>query len=698
VSNGAATAWNPDANSSVEAIEVSGNIVYVGGTFTPTLVVPNSIGGAPRNNIAALDASTGLATSWDPNVNAAVHDLALAGSMVYAGGEFDSAGGETPRNNIAAFDATTGAVTAADPNANGAVQSLAVFGNTVYMGGAFTTLTPPNGDPPSLRSGIAALNATTGAPTSWNPGADLPVQALAVSPDGNTVYAGGDFTHIGLGASRNHLAALDAATGSATSWDPGADGTVSALATTSNKVYVGGSFTTIGGAPRSNLAFLKGTGTTGLLQPWDPSPDGPVYAILVGGTTPCTGTDATLTVYIGGNFTSLKGAQRFRIAAVKSSGSGTVCTNWNPNPTDNGGAVRALARSGDTLFMGGDFTSAGGFPLNRLAAVDVVSGSASSSWNPSADKSVRALAVSDAVGTPGRLYVGGGFSTIAGSTDPSVGLPRNNFAAFEFVSLGALVSPSSRSVLVGDQAAAWMIVFNNSTTSATDVSIAPKSNIVATQPFHFWTFDPAGFGEQDKPFTILPLGSQILITSFQPNGVIAPPTEVRYAIEGTNTTRAGSISGWDTMYLAASNPPQTSDILTSVSSVVVSSPETTSNCTPPSSIFGIAALNVGAGEDITVVSRGQGQVSGNVTVDICRVDFSKNPPGCVASPSPNLTFAGNSGETFAVFVRGNQGQSIACDFDNNRLFIEFRQKGPNGPGPLRGLASIAACTIGVCGQ
>ena len=35
-----------------------------------------SIGGQPRNNLAAIDASTGAATSWNPNVNALVYALA----------------------------------------------------------------------------------------------------------------------------------------------------------------------------------------------------------------------------------------------------------------------------------------------------------------------------------------------------------------------------------------------------------------------------------------------------------------------------------------------------------------------------------------------------------------------------------------------------------------------------------------------
>ena len=41
---------------------MSGSTVYAGGGFT-------SIGGQARNSIAALDATTGAATAWDPNAS-----------------------------------------------------------------------------------------------------------------------------------------------------------------------------------------------------------------------------------------------------------------------------------------------------------------------------------------------------------------------------------------------------------------------------------------------------------------------------------------------------------------------------------------------------------------------------------------------------------------------------------------------------
>ena len=196
-----------------------------------------------RNRIAAIDAATGEATSWNPNANGAVYALAVSGTTVYAGGMFNAIGGQT-RNNIAAIDATTGAATSWNPNANGIVYALAVSGTTVYAGGWFTSIGG------QTRNYIAAIDATTGAATSWNPNANGWVYALAVS--GTTVYAGGMFNAIG-GQTRNYIAALDAS-GNATSWNPNADSYVLALAVSGTTVYAGGYFTTIGGVSRPYFA------------------------------------------------------------------------------------------------------------------------------------------------------------------------------------------------------------------------------------------------------------------------------------------------------------------------------------------------------------------------------------------------------------------------------------------------------------
>src|SRR5205814_5968427 len=94
----------PDPNSisvlSI-AVQVDGKIL-VGGFFT-------SIGGQPRNSIARLDATTGLADSFDPNANDVVRSIAVqADGKILAGGLFTTlspnGGAAVTRNHIARLD------------------------------------------------------------------------------------------------------------------------------------------------------------------------------------------------------------------------------------------------------------------------------------------------------------------------------------------------------------------------------------------------------------------------------------------------------------------------------------------------------------------------------------------------------------------------------------------------------------------
>ncbi len=143
--NGTVTSFDPNPNGEVAAIVVSGSTVYAGGFFT-------SIGGLPRNKIAALNPDDRTVTPWNPDAtaNANVLALAVSGSTVYAGGNFTSIGGQ-PRQNIAAINAGDGTPTPFSANANDGVFALAVSDSTVYAGGFFTTI---SGQP---RSTLAAL-------------------------------------------------------------------------------------------------------------------------------------------------------------------------------------------------------------------------------------------------------------------------------------------------------------------------------------------------------------------------------------------------------------------------------------------------------------------------------------------------------------------------------------------------------------
>jgi hypothetical protein len=380
---GAVSPWNPGASGTVYVLAISGGTVYAGGVFS-------TLGGAARNRLAAVDAGTGLVNGWDPNAGSAVEALIVSGDTVYVGGSFTTINGATTRNRLAAVDAATGAVTDWNPNANSTVFALALSGNKVYAGGGFSEI---NGT--ATRNRLAALDAATGSVTAWNPSASGIVQALAVS--GNTVYAGGAFDSFG-GVTRNRLAAVDV-NGNLTAWNPGASSYVNALAVSGSTLYAGGTFQKIGAADRFKLAAFDTS--TGGLTGWNPNPNGTVNVLAVSGGT----------IYAGGEFSSVGGSPsvtRTKLAAFDTNGS---LTAWNPVIAGASGVeVYALAVSGNTVYVGGNFNTINGVTRNRLAAIDADTGLATA-WDPNAGNAIYALALSGDT-----VYVGGSFTTINGST------------------------------------------------------------------------------------------------------------------------------------------------------------------------------------------------------------------------------------------------------------------------------------------
>src|SRR5437868_7825181 len=105
---------------------------------------------------------------------------------------------------------------------------------------------------------IAALDRSGGRASVWNPNISGPmgpmVQSLGVAASG-PIYAGGFFSTVG-GLSRPNLACLDLTTGQPTSWNPGTNNQVHALAASGPYIFAGGDFTSCGGLARNYIAML----------------------------------------------------------------------------------------------------------------------------------------------------------------------------------------------------------------------------------------------------------------------------------------------------------------------------------------------------------------------------------------------------------------------------------------------------------
>jgi hypothetical protein len=192
---------------------------------------------------------------------------------------------------------------------NGRVWDILVAGDTIYLAGAFTQITDEVGST-FQRNNLAAVDAATGQVTSWNPSAINPnnpsnssVRSMALSSDGTRLFVGGTFTRVG-GLARSRLAAVDPVTGAVDNdWKgTGTNNVVRALAVSGERLYLGGDFTQVMGEPRQHLAAVD-TETATLDSVWKPTatkPDGTnsnVYAMDVSA-------DGTR-VYVGGLFNTI---------------------------------------------------------------------------------------------------------------------------------------------------------------------------------------------------------------------------------------------------------------------------------------------------------------------------------------------------------------------------------------------------------
>lgn len=166
---------------------------------------------------------------------------------------------------------------------DGVVWSQAVSGNRVFAGGAFDTARPAGAAPgvdTVERKNLLAYDITTGQlDTSFVPKLNGSALVVAVSPDGRTLYVGGNFTFAN-GNARDRIVAYDLSTGQVVqSFAPSLDAGVKAIYATNTTVYVGGSFTTANGVARSRMAAFNAT--DGALLGWSPSSDNSVNSFVM---------------------------------------------------------------------------------------------------------------------------------------------------------------------------------------------------------------------------------------------------------------------------------------------------------------------------------------------------------------------------------------------------------------------------------
>jgi trimeric autotransporter adhesin len=353
--------------------------VYVGGDFTEVTPVGGPAESRARIAAVSLDGTgTGTLTSWSPGVSgpsasapAKVWTVSAAPfhgntmNIAFFGGEFTMAG-MTPRTRLAALD-SQGELTPWAPSVGGGVaggvggtvRALTTGGGQVYVGGTFTTAAGNDGQSSSRR--CAASFDTSGVLSSWNPisaGSCVQLDALAYS--GGRVYVGGNF-YIGAFTAVNLTAFAGTGTGALSTWIPRAGQAISSMALAGDRVYVSGptlsSFTQNGLPVTRNRVASILLDDSGTLTSWNPNvTGGAVKSISVFGPK----------AYIAGDFTTVGGQARSRLAAVSTEDTGSLLAlNVSPNSTVNGAAY-----AGDRLVIGGAFTQVGGQTRRLAATID----------------------------------------------------------------------------------------------------------------------------------------------------------------------------------------------------------------------------------------------------------------------------------------------------------------------------------------
>ena len=500
-------------NDAVNALVLSGSDLYAGGYFT-------TAGGIAATNVAEWNGTAWSAVgsgmgghfiaAYDPSC---VTTLAMAGSDLYAGGHFTTAGGVTATNiakwNGSGWSALNLGV-GGGPNAEPNVTALAVSGNELYVGGIFTVATVAGGQAYCIAKWDGSNWSAVGSGVDGGaPGTFTQVSALAVA--GGNIYAGGNFTMAG-GATANNFAwwngnswtAMGSGLGGS---PPGEYPNISALAVSGNDVYIGGNFTTVGSNAVNHIAKWNGSGWSGLGF----GVNSDVYALAVSGSN----------IYAGGNFTTA------------TNGNGTAVTvkcitKWDGNSWSALGSgmgalygspsVSALAVSSNSLYVGGNFTAAGGGAANYVAKWN------GSSWTNLAsglNGGVSALAVSGS-----NVFAGGYFTSAANTA--GVWFAVNSIARWNGKSWAALgsgmggYSGYSPKVFALTTSGNDLYAGGQFTTATNDGGVAIAATNMVKWDGNGWTALGSGIGGGSDPWN--------------------PPAVYALAVSGSNVYAGGNFT------------------------------------------------------------------------------------------------------------------------------------------------------------
>ncbi len=410
---------------------------YVGGSFT-------KIGNYTRKYIAHIDVN-GVPTNWSANLNGPVFSMFKYGTRVYFGGSFTSVNSQSSNGRCASFDVNTGQILHV-ATFSSTVYDIDGWGGNVYFAGNFQTINA------TTRRYLAEIDTLNWALSAWNPNPSSSCSMIEML--NNKLYVGGNFVTISSTA-RHYAASYDLTTHTLTTWDPNLiGGYPKDFSSYNDRIYMCGGFTTVQSLPRALLCavdtltgtplawsvtantsqievvkrhgdvlYVSGTFDTIAGQPRQcvaafdiPTGNLSTWQLPgIGGYPECFAFQ-NQDIYIGGEYLSTNAQARVGAFAISRS-TGTV-TPWDPNVYGSSGEIKSIVPCGNTIYIGGSFTNAGGGVHWNVAAVDSATG-LETPFTCTTGGVVNALAVDGNI-----LYIGGTFISVSS-------VPREGFAALD---------------------------------------------------------------------------------------------------------------------------------------------------------------------------------------------------------------------------------------------------------------------------
>ena len=322
--------WMPVAGveQAVDIMEVHNGHLYVGGLFVDAGGNPDCDGVVrwTGSGWEALGPGLRLSNGSEPWITS----LLSHNGYLYVGGSFHDAGGDPDLDFLAKWDGQTWSGVA--PGINNKVYSLYAEGNNLYVGGNFRN---------------AAGNGRNDHFTMWNDSAWIPFAnglnntVFAINRYQGELLVGGSFVNAGGDTLADFLARWNGS-----DWEPFGNGLnhwVQHIGISpAGELYIAGLFTDAGGDPRADhIAKWNGIGWEGLGGGLDREVEEFIF-------------DDSGGLIAVGFFQNVAGDTNSHFIGRWNG------TSWEKYGAGFNGETRAIRMLGDSLFVGGTFSIAGG--------------------------------------------------------------------------------------------------------------------------------------------------------------------------------------------------------------------------------------------------------------------------------------------------------------------------------------------------